>query len=228
MRRRVLYQGRILYQGGTLVILVVIFLPIRGNKGIRYANTTQKVRRQWNAREKLIIIMYHEKGHSKRATATKFGIEPKQLRDWISKKTELLNAHPGIRRLHQGPPPKFPEFEIALVFWIRERRAKGNIVTRYMVQMKAKEMVKQRKWQIRYPDIKSSVFSNKWVDGVLSRNNLCNRRRTTVAQRLPDTLNELQHEFLSFVLYRRIEYCKSVHLCGKAYRSVADLSSRLP
>ena len=37
-------------------------MPIRGNKGIRYANTTQKVRRQWNAREKLIIIMYHEKG----------------------------------------------------------------------------------------------------------------------------------------------------------------------
>ena len=58
-------------------------MPIRGNKGIRYANTTQKVRRQWNAREKLIIIMYHEKGHSKRATATKFGIEPKQLRGYI-------------------------------------------------------------------------------------------------------------------------------------------------
>ncbi|CAG8661263.1 11177_t:CDS:2, partial [Paraglomus occultum] len=97
-------------------------MPIRGNKGIHYANTTQK-------------------GHSKRATATKFGIEPKQLRDWISKKTELLNARLGIRRLHQGPPPKFPEFETALVFWIRERRAKGNVVTRYMVQMKAKEMV---------------------------------------------------------------------------------------
>ena len=32
-------------------------MPIRGNKDIRYANTTQKVRRQWNAREKLIIII---------------------------------------------------------------------------------------------------------------------------------------------------------------------------
>ena len=54
---------------------------LRGNFKARRAIVTGKLKRQWSAREKLMIITYHEKGHSKRSTADKFGIEPKQLCD---------------------------------------------------------------------------------------------------------------------------------------------------
>ena len=54
---------------------------VRGNFKARRANITQKKKRQWSAREKLMIIAYCERGHSKRATANKFEIEPKQLRE---------------------------------------------------------------------------------------------------------------------------------------------------
>jgi transposase len=73
-------------------------------------------------REKIVVILYYENGHSKNKTAAKFNIETKQLRDWISKKPQLLKAQPGVKRLNKGSPPKYPALETALVEWIKERR----------------------------------------------------------------------------------------------------------
>ena len=52
----------------------------------RHARLTEKKKKQWSAREKLMIITYFEKGHNKHSTANKFGIIPKQLREWLSNK----------------------------------------------------------------------------------------------------------------------------------------------
>ena len=42
--------------------------------------------RTWSAREKLAVLMYLDKTKaSKRGTAAKFAIEPKQIRDWEKK-----------------------------------------------------------------------------------------------------------------------------------------------
>src|SRR6266498_2937423 len=126
----------------------------------------------------LFIILYHESGHSKNKTAAKFNIETKQLRDWMSKKSQLLKAQPGVKRLNKGASPKYPALETALVEWIRERRSNQQTVSRSMVQMKGKAFAQQHQWQTTYPDIQSFAFSNKWVDGLMNRNNLSNRRRT--------------------------------------------------
>ncbi|RUS13366.1 pogo transposable element with KRAB domain-like protein, partial [Endogone sp. FLAS-F59071] len=40
----------------------------------------------------------------------------------------------------------------------------------------------------------------------MERNGLSIRRRTTVAQKLPEQLEELQHNFLLFILYHRIQF----------------------
>ena len=48
----------------------------------------------------------------------------------------------------------------------------------------------------------------------MRRHKLSNRRRTTIAQRLPEDLIEKQHEFLNFILYRRIQYDYSLSLIG--------------
>ncbi len=47
---------------------------VRRNFKTRRANVTKKMKRQWSAREKLMVITYHEKDHSKRSTAEKFNI----------------------------------------------------------------------------------------------------------------------------------------------------------
>ena len=52
--------------------------------------------------------MYHENGHSKNKTAAKFNIQTNQLRNWISKKPQLLEVQPGVKRLNIGAKPKYP------------------------------------------------------------------------------------------------------------------------
>ena len=53
----------------------------RANKNINHARVSERLRRVWNVWEKLSIVMYFEKGHSKNKTAAKFNIEIKQVRN---------------------------------------------------------------------------------------------------------------------------------------------------
>src|SRR5436189_254894 len=127
----------------------------RANKNTNRGRVTEKARRQWNAREKVAIITYYERGHSKKMTANKFNIETKQLRDWLSKKEQLLKAQPGLKRLNRGASPKYPSLEVVLVEWVKERRRNQNAVSRQMVQTKAKAFAKMQQWKTLYPDIES-------------------------------------------------------------------------
>lgn len=198
----------------------------RGNFSARRAVTTQKIRRQWNAREKLMVVFYNENGHSVRETANKYNIEPKQVRDWKSKKGQLLSAAPYIQRLNTGARPKYPLLEVELVDWFRELRSQLKTVTRFMISAKARSMARKNEYRTLYPDIHNCKFTQKWVDGFMSRNSLANRRRTTVAQRLPEEYNELQQSFLSYVLYMRTENKYSLNLIGNMDET--PLSFNLP
>src|SRR5215475_441160 len=167
---------------------------VRGNIQVRRARAriSQKKKRQWSAREKLMIISYYEQGHSKRATANKFEIEPKQLRDWLKNKDQLMKVAPYIQKLTPGSRPKYPELETELLDWFKESRSQLKVVTRYMIQAKARSFANKTRYQEMYPKINEGKFSQKWVDGFMTRHNLVNRRKTTVAQRLPDDYIELQ------------------------------------
>ncbi|CAG8462456.1 5311_t:CDS:2, partial [Paraglomus occultum] len=61
------------------------------------ATITEKKRRSWNALEKLAIVLYQEKVCSVRSAASKFNIEPKQIRDWRAKKEMLMQARPHVK-----------------------------------------------------------------------------------------------------------------------------------
>ena len=93
---------------------------VRGNIRTRRSKITQKKKRQWSAREKLMIIAYYEQGHSKRSTANKFEIEPKQLYDWLNNKEQLMKVAPYIQKLVPGAHPKYPQLETELIEWFRE------------------------------------------------------------------------------------------------------------
>ena len=67
-----------------------------------------------------MIIMYYENGHSKRSTADKYNIEPKQLCEWIKNKEKLLNATLYTQRLNTGARPKYPYLENKLIEWVKE------------------------------------------------------------------------------------------------------------
>jgi transposase-like protein len=199
---------------------------VRGNIQARCAKITKKLRRQWSAREKLMIIAYYERGHSKRAIANKFEIESEQLREWLKNKEQLMRVAPYIQKLVPGSHPKFPELETELIDWFKESQSQLKLVTRYMIQAKACFFAKKTTYQAMYPNINEAKFSQKWVDGFMSRHNLVNRRKTTVAQRLPDDYIEQQNNFLSYVLFCRREHQYPLSLI--ANMNETPLSFNLP
>src|SRR5437763_1874615 len=75
-----------------------------------------------------------------------------------------------------------------------------------MITTKAIDMSRNEEFLENNPDVIRFKFSSKWLDGFLTRNNLKERRRTTVAQQLAPDLLEKQNVFLSYVLYRRIQH----------------------
>ncbi|CAG8819264.1 7820_t:CDS:1, partial [Gigaspora rosea] len=135
--------------------------------------------------------------HSKHSTAEEFQIETNQLCDWISKKSKLIKAAPYIQKLSVSAKAKYPELEIELMKWFEELRSQQKTVSWYMIQAKARTLSATSRFKEKYGGIKNHKFSQKWVDGFMSKNNLVNRRRTTTAQHLPETYLKDQHEFLS-------------------------------
>ena len=167
----------------------------------------QKKRRQWNVREKLMVVNFLENNNGNvRGTAKKFNIEPKQVRDWTKKKEKMLETAPHVLKVHPGKFPKYSNLEDDLFSWIMEKRENGNAVTRKLITCKAISLSKNREVLLNNPGIAGFKFSSKWLDGFLGRYDLTQRRRTTVAQQLPSDLIEVQQSFLSYVLYMRMQY----------------------
>ncbi|CAG8814100.1 26770_t:CDS:1, partial [Racocetra persica] len=108
----------------------------------RTTRITDKSRRSWSAKEKLMVINYYEHIKNVRATARRFEIEPKQVCEWLDKKQELLSVAPYILTLNRGRQAQFPLLEERLVEWINKHRKEQNAVTRNMVEKKAKALHK--------------------------------------------------------------------------------------
>ncbi|CAG8794635.1 23908_t:CDS:1, partial [Racocetra persica] len=177
-------------------------MPSRKNIA-RRARITNKSRRSWSVKEKLMVIFYLERINSIRATAKCFEIEPKQVREWHNKKQELLNAALYALILNRGRQAQYPLFEENLIDWIEEHRNMQHAVTRNMVVRKAKALAQTDEIKNAYPNIASFKFSISWLSRFLCRNDLLNHRCTTVAQHLPVALAEKQSEFLSLILVKR-------------------------
>ena len=75
-----------------------------------------------------------------------------------------------------------------------------------MITSKAISLSKTQEFLADHSDVITFKFSNKWLDGFLTRYDLCDRHKITVLQQLPSDLLEKQNVFLSYVLYRRIQH----------------------
>ena len=136
--------------------------------------------------------------------AKKFEVEPKQIRYWKNQKNQLENAAPYIQKLHKGREAYLPELEKNLSLWVTDMRQAAKAVTRNMVIRRAKSITKD--YLNLYSNINNFKFSNTWLEGFMKRFNFAIYRRTHIAQHLPDDLLQKQQSFLSFILYRRIQY----------------------
>ena len=101
----------------------------RNRPANKRTRVTTKQRRQWCAREKLLVIKHAKQCESKRLTAKRFQIESKQVRDWINQKTKLENAAPYIQKLHKGKSSAFPKLEKELSLWVIDLRKAAKAVT---------------------------------------------------------------------------------------------------
>ena len=113
-------------------------MALYANKNTNHTRVIEKLHWQQNAYEKIAIIIYHEKGHSKRNTAAKFKIEPKQLCDWLSKKQQLLKVQSDVKKLNTSSSLTYLALEAILLEWIKERRNNQQAILQSMIQMKAK------------------------------------------------------------------------------------------
>jgi hypothetical protein len=189
-------------------------MVVKGNKMVKRSRVTLKKRKTWTVREKLMVLHYYDRVQNVRATARHFNIQTKQVRDWRNNRENLKTAAPHLLKLHKGRQPFFPDLEEELASWITECREKNLAITRSMAIKKAVELGKSDEYQAKYPTINSFKFSKKWLDCFMVRYDLSNHRRTTVSQHLPENLLEKQQNFLSYILYMRLQNSYPLHLIG--------------
>jgi len=160
------------------------------------------------------MVLYYLEHSSVRQTARHFTLQPKQVKDWRNKQSQLKESSSHLYKLHKGREPFFPDLELELATWITECRVRSLPITRNIATKKAKELSQNVEFQRKYPSISLFKFSNKWMDCFMVRHDLSNRRRTTLSQHLPNDLLEKQQSFLSFILYRRIQYNYPLQFIG--------------
>ena len=173
-----------------------------------------------------MILHYAQRVQSKKAAAKRFDIKLKQIRDWEKKREQLMSSAPYIKKLHPERSPSLPELEKPLFQWLQNLRQESKAIIHNMVVKKAKKMAEADEMKQLYPTIQDFKFSNKWLDSFIGKYNLSNRRRTTISQQLPEDLIEKQHSFLSFILYRRIQYDYPLNLIANLDKT--SLSFDLP
>ena len=92
-----------------------------------------------------------------------------------------MTSAPYIKKLHSGKAPSLPELKKPLFQWFQNLRQENKAVTRNMVIKKAKNLAKTDEMKQFYLTIQDFKFSNKWLNGFISRHNLSNKKRTTIS-----------------------------------------------
>jgi len=81
-------------------------------------------------------------GESKRKIAASHGIQPKQLRDWVKKKTKLASALTKKKSISRGGKSRLKPFEDEIMGWAFDQRDRGNPVSYGLICIKAGQVIK--------------------------------------------------------------------------------------
>lgn len=140
------------------------------------------------------------KATSRRAAAKKYRLDPKRVREWLAGEDKLLLAPRTRRRLEgAGRQPLNEAIDEAIFQWIRQLREARQRVTRKMVMLEAKRL-----HSVQPDGDPQFLASEGWMRGFMARKKITLRRRTTVAQRIPNELGEKIVSYISQIRHFRM------------------------
>ena len=171
--------------------------------------STNSRRQAYTAGEKLAVVKYAE-AHGNRAASRHFdGINEANIRLWRKQK-ERLQQMPRTKSANRGRQSAYPELEAKLLEWITDRRQQGIGISVIEVRLKAKQLAGEM------AQASSFKASYGWARRFMERNDLSVRRRTTLAQRIPDDHASKVAEFQQFVIRLRRQHSYDLSLIGNA------------
>jgi len=173
-----------------------------------------KKRKSYTVAEKLAAITL-AKRTSKKKAAREFKVDVKRIREWCKQEVALsavTKTTKAMRLSGGGRPFKHELLDEKLVKWIQERRSNNLRVSRKMIQKKAKTIFDETEGK----SCDSFSASEGWLSKFLERNNFSLRRRTTIAQKLPEDVEEKVVSFLIYVEGLRRNCCYQERSIGAA------------
>ena len=155
----------------------------------------RRILRTFTIGQKLKIIEFAKNSNNRKAEDA-FGVDESVIRRWRRREGELRELDWDTRNISfkgktitkqrfrlsgGGSKIKYPELEKDLVKWFKERRAKFIPVTQKAIRNKALGLAAEK-------NIKNFKCSQGWINGWRNRNGISRRRRTNLAQKMPEDL----------------------------------------
>lgn len=180
-----------------------------------------KVRRSsYNLAFKLKVVAEAEAVENNSDIARDYGISESMVRRWRKDQANLFYGElkMSAKRKTMGCfSPKYPELDQTLLDWFSEQGSQGIAVSGLILRLKAKELSSD-------PDFKASLGCyQRWK----KRHSISLRTRTTLAQRLPQDLEEKIIQFHRFVIALRQRYGHSLSRLFK-YMDETPMRFELP
>lgn len=164
-------------------------------------------RASYTARFKLHVVMYAV-DHGNRAAGKHFKVDESCVRRWRSQR-EKLKLTPKDKRANRYRLPAYPELEKDLTDWLSEKRKSGVAVSINVIRLKALSIAQNT----NIKDFKASV---RWCNAFLERHGFSIRRRTTVAQKLPQDYEDKLISFQRFIIAKRKQHNYELRYIGNA------------
>ena len=142
-----------------------------------------------------IKAVEHAEKHGIREAGRTFDVNECNIRLWKKNKETLSNKNRTCR--DRGRRAAHPELEDKLVEYVRERRESGSAVTTVQIRLYALKVMREID--------PSSQFkaSPKWCYNFMNRHDISIRRRTSIAQRLPDDFENKLVEYQRYIIQLR-------------------------
>lgn len=173
---------------------------------------SKRTRSSYSIEQKEEVVNY-AKNHGRNNAAAHFGLDKSMVGRWVRASTKWEGEISRNRKkIGSGRKVFYPEAEKKLYNWIIEQRKQGLAVTYAILRVKMLEILKEPDIVILYGDITNDFkLSPRWLYAFMKRQRLSLRRRTKIAQKLPQQTQELLEKFRQFVARLRIK--NSYEMC---------------
>ena len=152
------------------------------------------------------VVMF-AKDNGNRAAGREFKVDEQCIRRCRGQEG-VLKKTPNKKRTLRHGLVKFPKLEVELSGWIKAKRQQGTAVSTSLIRLKAKFWAKDQGI-----NFKASLY---WCQRFMKQHDLFVRKKTTVAQKLPEEHEEKVVNFHRYIIKERKEHKFLTSLIGNA------------